>query len=95
MLGGPKSVKKTKRLADSKFPRSKDEGDVVMTDLKEDLVPLGFTSRVVDFPLLSITRLHGMLHDLQDSMLLLHSRIQGWKLGLQGWMFSRSRSLLL
>lgn len=46
-----------------------------MIDLDEDRVSLG--SAAVDFLLLSTVSLHGLLHSIQESLSLLHSRIHG------------------
>ena len=60
-----------------KAPRDQGDSDAVMVDLEEDLAPLGSTSRVVEFLCISIAGLHGLLKELQDSLCLLHSSIQG------------------
>lgn len=64
-------VRKSQRIAGSKSQKEQDQGEVVFIHLDSDPVP----STTVDFPLLSTTGLHRMLREIQDSLTLLHSRI--------------------
>lgn len=71
---GPKPVRKSQLIAETKVPKEHGQGGVHI-DLDEDQASPRFT--VVDFPLLPTTGLHGILHSIQESLSLLHTRIQG------------------
>ncbi|KMS99192.1 hypothetical protein BVRB_2g047070 [Beta vulgaris subsp. vulgaris] len=65
------SVRKSQRLAGSKFQNEQDQGDTLFIHLDSDPVP----STAMDFPLLSTTGLNKLLREIQDSLTLLHTRI--------------------
>ena len=65
------SVRNSQRLAGSKTLKEQDQGEPVFIHLGSDPVP----STTIHFPLLSTTGLHIMLREIQESITLLHSRI--------------------
>lgn len=71
-VGDLRSVCKSQRLVETKSPRGQGQDDVVMINLDKDCVSSGYTA--VDFSHLSTSSL---LHNIQESLSFLHSRIQG------------------
>ncbi|KMT17262.1 hypothetical protein BVRB_2g039620 [Beta vulgaris subsp. vulgaris] len=70
--GVKQSIGKSQRLVESRRNQVSD----IMIDLDEDPIPQGVASQAIDFPLLSIAGLHGLLKEIQSSIALLGTRVQ-------------------
>lgn len=70
-------VKQTVRKSQRPIEPRRNQVSGIMINLGEDPVPQGAASRAVDFPLLSTDGLHGILKEIQASIALLGTRVQG------------------